>query len=62
LPAAAREEARAAGLTSWDIFQTNVRIERRDPGVDDSIVAHVVDVPRKQAKTIADEAGDLALI
>ena len=59
--AAAREEARAAGLTSWDIFQTNVRIERHDPGVDDSIVAHV-DVPRKQAKTIADEAGDLALI
>jgi hypothetical protein len=33
--AAAREEARAAGLTSWDIFQANVRIERHDPGVDD---------------------------
>ena len=26
--AAARAEARAAGLTSWDIFQGNVRIER----------------------------------
>ena len=37
---AAREEARAAGLTSWDIFQGNVRIERHDPGVDES-VAHV---------------------
>ena len=35
--AAAREEARAAGLTSWDIFQGNVRIERHDPGVDDPV-------------------------
>ena len=55
--AAAREEARAAGLTSWDIFQGNVRIERHDPGVDDP-----VGIP-KEAEAIADEAGDnLAII
>ena len=54
--AAAREEARAAGLTSWDIFQGNVRIERHDPGVDDP-----VGIPKEAA--IADEAGDsLAII
>jgi hypothetical protein len=55
--AAAREEARAAGLTSWDIFQGNVRIERHDPGVRDSLVAHL-DVTPKQAKAIANETGD----
>ena len=55
--AAAREEARAAGLTSWDIFQANVRIERHDPGVRDSLVAHL-DVTPKQAKAIANETGD----
>jgi hypothetical protein len=60
--AAAREEARAAGLTSWDIFQANVRIARHDPGVDDSIVVAHVDVTPKQAKAIADEAGDLAIV
>jgi hypothetical protein len=55
--AAAREEARAAGLTSWDIFQGNARIERHDPGVDDP-----VGIP-KEAEVIADEAGDnLAII
>ena len=55
--AAAREEARAVGLTSWDIFQGNVRIERHDPGVRDSLVAHL-DVTPKQAKAIANETGD----
>jgi hypothetical protein len=50
--AAAREEARAVGLTSWDIFQANVRIERHDPGVDDP-----VGIP-EEAETVADEAGD----
>ena len=55
--AAAREEARAAGLTSWDIFQGNVRIERHDPGVDESIIVAQVDVTPKQARAIADEAG-----
>ena len=51
--AAAREEARAAGLTSWNIFQANVRIERHDPGVDDPV----------GVEAIADEAGDnLAII
>jgi len=49
---AAREEARAAGLASWDIFQANERIERHDPGVDDP-----VGIPEK-AEAIADEAGD----
>ena len=34
----AREEARAAGLTRWDIFQGNVRIERHDPGIVDPIL------------------------
>jgi hypothetical protein len=55
--AAARAEARAARLTSWDIFQGNVRIERHDPGVDDP-----VGIP-EEAEAIADEAGDnLAII
>jgi hypothetical protein len=55
--AAARAEARAAGLTSWDIFQGTVRIERHDPGVDDP-----VGIP-KEPEAIADEAGDdLAII
>ena len=49
---AAREEAHAAGLASWDIFQANERIERHDPGVDDP-----VGIPEK-AEAIADEAGD----
>ena len=49
---AAREEARAAGRASWDIFQANERIERHDPGVDDP-----VGIPEK-ADAIADEAGD----
>ena len=49
---AAREEARAAGLTSWDIIQGNVRIERHDPGVDDSIVVADVDVTPKQSNAI----------
>jgi hypothetical protein len=49
---AAREEARVAGLASWDIFQANVRIERHDPGVDDP-----VGIPKK-TEAIADEAGD----
>ena len=44
--AAAREEARAAGLTSWDIFQGNVRIERHDPGVRNSLVAHLDVTPK----------------
>jgi hypothetical protein len=33
--AGARDEARAASLTRWDIFRGNVRIERHDPGMDD---------------------------
>jgi hypothetical protein len=35
--AGARDEARAAGLTRWDIFQGNLRIERHDPGINDPI-------------------------
>jgi len=50
--AGARTEARASGLTSWDIFQGNMRIERHDPAVDDP-----VGIPEK-AEAIADEAGD----
>src|SRR5712672_1174633 len=35
--AGARNEARAAGLTRWDIFQGNVRVERHDPGINDPV-------------------------
>jgi len=37
---AAREEARAAGLTRWDIFQGNLRIERHDPNAEDPVLDH----------------------
>jgi hypothetical protein len=43
--AAARDEARASGLTRWDIFRGNLHIERHDPGVSDPVIVPYADLP-----------------
>jgi len=49
--AGARDEARAAGLTRWDIFQGNLLIERHDPGINDPVPV-AIQRPEKAASTV----------